>query len=83
MQLVPVYLCYNPLEAEHARILLAAEGWEVVVHNQSSSAFPVHDDANARITLQVLQEHAENARIMLAQAKGDGGLQGEGHVVEP
>lgn len=83
MNLIDVYLCYNPIEAANARSILEQDGFEVTVHNLHSTAFPVVDDANARITIQVLADRAEAARDSLRQAVEAEVIQGEGHVVEP
>ena len=83
MNLIDVYLCYNPIEAANARDILEQDGFEVTVHNLNSTAFPVVDDANARITIQVLADRAVAARDSLRQAVEAEVIQGEGHVVEP
>lgn len=82
MDLVDVYLCYNSIEAQHARAILEEEGFEVTVHNLMSTAFPVADDANARITLQVLADRAPAACKVLADAVEADVLTGGGHVVQ-
>lgn len=80
MELLPAYVCYNPLEAQNARTILASEGIEPATHDLRSSAFPVHDDSNARITLEVFAKDLPRAREVLKAAQERGELQGEGTV---
>lgn len=82
MELVNVYLCYNSIEAQRARSILEEEGVEVTTHSLASTAFPVGDDANARMTLQVLEDQAANARRILHEAVKADVLTGDGHVVD-
>lgn len=80
MDLLPAYVCYNPLEAQNARAILSSEGIEVSMHDLRSSAFPVHDDTNARITIEVFANDLPKARAVLTAARERGELQGEGSV---
>lgn len=80
MELIPVYICYNPLEAQNAKAILASEDLEPVMHDLRSSAFPLHGDSMSRITIEVLATNLDKARQVLRAAKDNGELQGEGEV---
>lgn len=82
MDLVDIYICYNTMEAQNARAILEEDGFEVTVHNLTSTAFPVADDANARITLQVLADRASAARVILHAAKEAEVLVGNGRITD-
>jgi hypothetical protein len=79
--MVDIYLCYDPQMADRAQALLEENGFEVLVRDSSSTAFPVTVGEAAALHVAVAASHSTEGKKLLADATADGVLTGDGRLL--
>ncbi|MBI2370766.1 MAG: DUF2007 domain-containing protein [Deltaproteobacteria bacterium] len=81
MPLTEVYICYSHLEAERVRALLDEAGIPSGLRDLGMSPYPLQIGEFNQKRVAVLAEQAAEARAVLATAREDGWLSGEGQLL--
>jgi hypothetical protein len=76
-----VYTCYSTQEMDRAVEVLVEQGIDVLVRDQTSSAFPTHVGLQGRMTVAVPETVWAEARAHLTTAIEDTVLGGEGALI--
>lgn len=75
---VDVYICYNPVEAQLIRDILADNGIDSFARPLQPSQFPLNVGKHGQIRITVVRENAASARSILQEAITEGALSGDG-----
>lgn len=79
--LVDLYICYNPIEAEFIREVLDENDIAVFLRDMHPSQFPMNVGKHAQVRIVVEDDKAREAMELIQQALEDGAITGEGKFI--